>query len=311
MFAEAAFILQISVKSSAAVLLAALGETLCERAGVLNLGVEGMMLMGALAGFAAGYVTGDPFLATAGAMIAGSLMASVHAFFTITIRANQVLSGLALTILGMGLSSVLGRELIGKSGYRFTAAPIPWLEDIPLLGKAFFMQTPLVYTALALTPLLWWFLMRTRRGLAVRAVGEDAAAADAAGLQVARTRYACVLAGGALAGLAGGALSLAYTPGWKEGMTGGQGWIAIAMVVFATWNPLRVFLGALLFGGLTALQFYFQVAGGGAEVVPVYLLQMAPYVLTIAVLAAVNRVGMARGRGAAAPGDLGVPFARG
>ncbi|TVM18756.1 ABC transporter permease [Oceanidesulfovibrio indonesiensis] len=310
MFGDAAFILQISLKSSVAVLLAALGETLVQRSGVLNLGLEGMMLMGALTGFAVGYVTGNPWLAVSASCLVGGAMALIHAFFCITLRANQVLSGLALTMLGMGLSNFLGRGLIGRSGIRLSQMPIPGLSDIPVLGKALFTQSIFAYVAIVLTVLLALFLARTRRGLMVRAVGEDAAAADTAGINVVAVRYLCTMAGGMLAGMGGAYLSLVYTPGWKEGMTAGQGWIAIAMVVFATWKPPRVLVGALLFGLLTSLQFYFQVTG--VELIPVYVLRMLPYLLTIAVLVLVNRVLMRRGAdGASGPADLGVPFFRG
>lgn len=309
MFGDAAFILQISLKSSVAVLLAALGETLAERSGVLNLGLEGMMLMGALSGFAVGYATGNPWLAVTASCLVGGAMALIHAFFSITLKANQVLSGLALTMLGMGLSHFLGRGLIGRSGIRLGQVPIPGLSDIPVLGKALFTQSVFAYVAIALTILLAILLARTRRGLMVRAVGEDAAAADTAGISVVQVRYICTIVGGMLAGLGGAYLSLVYTPGWKEGMTAGQGWIAIAMVVFATWKPPRVLVGALLFGLLTSLQFYFQVTG--VELIPVYVLRMLPYLLTIAVLVLVNRVLMRKGAdGASGPADLGVPFSR-
>jgi len=290
-----------------AVLLAALGEIVAERSGVLNLGVEGMMLLGALAGCAAGVATGNPWLAVAAGMGAAGLLSLLHAVFVVHGRANQVLSGLALTILGTGLSNFLGRPLIGQTGVRIKAWAVPGLSDIPALGEIFFNQNPLAYAAYALVPLVWLLLRHTRWGLCVRAVGEDAAAADAAGVNVARVRYLCVLAGGMLSGLAGSYLSLAYTPGWKEGISSGQGWIAIAMVIFATWSPARAFLGALLFGGLTALQFYFQATG--LEWAPTWVLRMLPYLLTIGVLVLVTSLEGAR-RGVGAPADLGVPFAR-
>ncbi|QJT10708.1 ABC transporter permease [Oceanidesulfovibrio marinus] len=309
MFGDAAFILQISLKSSVAVLLAALGETLAERSGVLNLGLEGMMLMGALTGFAVGYATGNPWLAVTASCFVGGAMALIHAFFSITLKANQVLSGLSLTMLGMGLSNFLGRGVIGRSGIRLGQMPIPGLSDIPLLGKAVFTQSIFAYAGIVFTVLLALYLSRSRQGLMIRAVGEDAAAADTAGINVVRVRYICTVVGGMLSGLGGAYLSLVYTPGWKEGMTAGQGWIAIAMVVFATWKPSRVLVGALLFGLLTSLQFYFQVTG--VELVPVYVLRMLPYLLTIAVLVLVNRVLMRRGAdGASGPADLGVPFSR-
>ncbi len=306
MIEDLAFIGQIAVKSSIAVLLATLGEIITERSGVLNLGVEGMMLAGALCGMAAGVVTGNPFAAAAAGALAGGLLALVHAFFAVTLKVNQVLSGLALTILGMGLTSFLGRPLIGvRPGVRLRAVPIPGLSDIPLIGDIFFQQSLLAYLAYLLVPLCWYLLYRTGAGLKIRAAGEDAAAVDAAGIDVFRIRYLCTFIGGIGAGLAGAYLSLSYTPGWKESMTGGQGWVAIAMVIFATWNPLRAVIGAFLFGFLTALQFYFQAVG--MELIPAYILKMLPYVLTILVMVVVHA---GPGRRFGGPAALGIPFSR-
>lgn len=298
------FLSAIAIKSSIAVMIAAIGEIITERSGVLNLGVEGMMLVGALAGFAIGFATKNPWLAVCGAMLAGGLLSLIHAFFAITLRANQTLSGLALAILGTGLANFLGRPLIGKRGIRFGMELIPGLSDIPVIGPIFFRQSALVYAAYILVPLAMYLLFRTRAGLTIRAVGEDAVSADAAGVNVTLVRYACTFLGGLLAGLGGCYLSLAYTPGWKENMTGGQGWIAIAIVIFAAWRPSRALVGSLLFGGLTALQFLFQATG--IEVIPVYVLKMLPYLLTIAVLVFVTRPEKSRG----APASLGIPFSR-
>ena len=306
MIEDLAFIGQIAVKSSIAVLLATLGEIVAERSGVLNLGVEGMMLVGALCGVATGVATGNPFLAAMAGALAGGVLALVHGFFAISLRVNQVLSGLALTILGLGVTSFLGRPLIGmRPGVRLRAVPIPGLADIPVIGDIFFRQSMLAYLAYLLVPVCWYFLFRTGTGLKIRAAGEDAAAVDAAGIDVTRIRYLCTFTGGLGAGLAGAYLSLAYTPGWKESMTGGQGWVAIAMVIFATWNPLRAVIGAFLFGGLTALQFYFQAVG--VELIPAYILKMLPYILTIVVMIFVNA---GRGRRFGGPAALGIPFSR-
>ena len=306
MIEDLAFIGQIAVKSSIAVLLATLGEIVTERSGILNLGVEGMMLVGALCGMAVGVATGNPVLAAAAGGLAGGLLALVHGFFAITLKVNQVLSGLALTILGIGLTSFLGRPLIGvRPGVRLRAVPIPGLSDIPVLGDIFFNQSMLAYLAYLLVPLCWYLLFRTGTGLKIRAAGEDAAAVDAAGIDVFRIRYLCTFIGGLGAGLAGAYLSLSYTPGWKESMSGGQGWVAIAMVIFATWNPLRAVIGAFLFGFLTALQFYFQAVG--IELIPAYILKMLPYVLTILVMVLVNA---GPGRRFGGPAALGVPFSR-
>jgi general nucleoside transport system permease protein len=306
MIEDLAFIGQIAVKSSIAVLLATLGEIVAERSGILNLGVEGMMLAGALCAAAAGMATGNPLIAVAAGTLAGGLLALVHGFFAVTLRVNQVLSGLALTLLGMGLTSFLGRPLIGTApGVRLRALPLPGLADIPVVGDIFFRQSVLAYLAYLLVPLCWILLFRTGTGLKIRAAGEDAAAVDAAGIDVFRIRYLCTFAGGLGAGLAGAYLSLSYTPGWKESMTGGQGWVAIAMVIFATWNPLRAVVGAFLFGGLTALQFYFQAVG--VEIVPAYILKMLPYLLTIVVMVLVN---IGPGRRFGGPAALGIPFNR-
>lgn len=314
MLTEIVFIGKIAVKSSVAVALAGLGEVWAERAGVLNLGVEGMMLCGALCGFAAGLATGNPWLAVAGGMLAGGLLALLHGFFAITLRVNQVLSGLALTLLGTGLANFLGRAYTGARGVRIRPYKLPGLEEIPLLGEVFFQQSAIAYAAYLLVPLSAYLLYRTRWGLTVRACGEDAQSADAMGAPVARTRYLAVVAGGLLAGLAGAYLSLSYTPGYKESMTAGQGWIAIAMVIFAGWDPLRVFAGALFFGFLTALQFYFQATG--EALVPAYILKMLPYLLTMGVLCLgpLRLPGRRRGArkpGSAGPGSLGRPFSRG
>lgn len=303
---DIAFIGQIAIKSSVAVLFATIGEIITERSGVLNLGVEGMMLVGALAGFAAGAVTHNPIVAVAVGTLAGGLFSLIHAFFTVALRSNQVLCGLALTILGTGVANFLGRSLIGTAGVRIRPVEIPYLSDIPVVGDVFFHQSPFAYGAYVLVPLVWYILFKTRAGLVVRAVGEDAASSDAAGINVPLTRTICIFAGGLFAGLAGTYLSLSYTPGWKESMTGGQGWIAIAMVIFCTWNPLRAFWGAMLFGGLTALQFFFQATS--MDIIPFYILKMMPYLLTITVLVIVTA--SSKYRKSASPADLGVPFVR-
>ena len=306
MIDDLTFIAQISIKSSIAVLFATVGEIITERGGILNLGVEGMMLVGALAGFAAGYATQNPLAAVAAGAFAGGLLSLIHAFFTIKLRSNQVLCGLALTILGTGLANFLGRPLIGAAGVRIRPFAVPYLSDIPVIGDIFFNQSPYAYAAYLLVPLTWYILFKTRIGLILRAVGEDASSSDAAGVNVALTRTICVFSGGFFAGLAGTYLSLSYTPGWKETMTGGQGWIAIAMVIFCTWNPLRAFFGALLFGGLTALQFFFQATS--IDIIPSYVLKMMPYLLTIGVLVLVTA--SSKHRKSASPADLGIPFIR-
>ena len=235
---------------------------MAERAGVINLGLEGLMLVGAVVGFIAMNESGSLTAGIAASLVAGAAVASVHAFFTVTLHANQIISGLGITIGGAGLAAILGSDVVGvPARTSFDELHVPLLGSIPWLGEILFRHHLLVYVALALVPAVWWTLRRTRLGLHLRAVGENPAAADAMGVSVARYRYGAVLFGGALAGLAGASLSLAESPGWSEGMTAGRGWIAIALVIFATWDPLRVLLGAYLFGVFDVLAFRIQIIG--------------------------------------------------
>lgn len=268
-------------------LFAALGEVLAERAGVLNLGVEGMMLVGAVTGFIVAFKTGSPLGGLVAAALGGAALALVHAFLTITMQANQVVSGLALTIFGSGFSSYVGQPYVGNPlPAAFERIAIPGLEQIPLIGPVLFQQNPLVYLSYLVVPVLWYWLYRTRPGLNLRAVGENPAAADAMGLNVYRIRYLYVAIGGAFAGIAGAHLSLAVTPSWIEGMTAGKGWVAVALVIFGTWNPAKALLGAYLFGGVEALSFRLQAVG--TRISP-FFLEMLPYLFTIVVLVAATR----------------------
>jgi simple sugar transport system permease protein len=303
----ATFLVSIAIQSSLAVLFAAIGAVLTERSGVLNLGVEGMMLMGAWSGFAAAYVTHSLTLGLLAGMTVGALLALIHGAFVISLRANQVVCGLALAILGIGLSGFLGRPFIGKVGVRFSVWPVPGLSDLPILGAAMFKQVPLVYLGYVVVPAAWFLLFHTRAGLNLRAVGENPAAADAAGIDVVGTRYLWTGCGGMMAGLGGAYLSLAYTPGWKENMSSGQGWIAIAMVIFGLWNPWRAGIGALLFGIVNALQFTLEARQ--ITLIPSYQLRMLPYLFTITILVLTTRSRTTRGR-LAAPASLGLPFER-
>ena len=290
-----------------AVLYATIGEIFTERSGVLNLGVEGMMLMGALTGFAAATSLHSLWLGVLAAMLMGGGFAIIHGFFSITLRVNQVVSGLALTLFGIGLTNFLGRPLIGKVSLKFEPMGLFPLDRIPVIGDVFFSHNALVYPSYLIVPLAYIFLHKTRYGLELRAIGENPSAADTVGIPVFRLRYLYTFIGGALAGLGGAYLSLAYTPGWKEQMTGGQGWIAIALVIFAMWDPLRAVLGALLFGFINAFQFYCQAAG--LTIVPSYILRMLPYLFTIGVLLIITRWEAARKR-VGAPAALGLPFER-
>ena len=301
------FIAKVTISSSMAVLYATIGEIFAERSGVLNLGVEGMMLMGALTAVATVHMSGSLDAAVLAAMLAGGIFAMIHGFFSISLRVNQVVSGLALTLFGIGLSNFLGRPLIGKVALRYEPIGIFPLDQIPLIGPIFFNHTLLVYPAYLLVPAAYFFLYKTKYGLHLRAIGESPAAADTVGISVYKLRYLYTFVGGAFAGLGGAYLSLAYTPGWKEQMTGGQGWIAIALVIFAMWDPIRAAAGALLFGFINAFQFYCQAAG--LTIIPGYVLRMLPYLFTIGVLVIITHWKTVK-RKIGAPGALGIPFER-
>ncbi len=294
-----------AVASGTPILLAGLGELISEKSGVLNLGVEGMMLVGALSGFAGAHASGSPWAGAAAAMVATGAFAALHALPAVYLRVNQVVSGLAMVILGAGIASSFGRPYVGQVASSFSDLPLPWLCDLPLVGPIFFSHDPLVYLGILLVPLAAFLLQRTGPGLGLQVCGENPRLADAAGLRVALYRVGATLTGGALAGLGGAYLSLADTPSWVDGMTAGRGWIAVAMVIFAGWSPWRLALGAWLFGGLVAVQFRVQAFGLDA---PVYLLKMLPYLFTLVVLVAVSRGRWRRRFGA--PAALGKPYAR-
>ncbi len=313
-------ILQAGIASGTVLLFATIGELFSERAGVLNLGVEGMMLIGAMSAFSTTIATGNPWLGVLVAMLFAGLISQIHAFIVITLQADQVVSGLSLTFLGAGISLVLG-EGLSKAG---TVAllpdfSIPLLTLIPIIGKIFFTnQSILVYFGYLLVPLSWYYINRTRPGLHLRAVGEYPSAADALGINVFRMRYFYVFVGGMLAGLAGATISLAVSPGWfSELTTGGQGWIAIGLVIFAQWDPFRAAVGAYAFGALRRLILDIQgplVLLGFAN--PFYynpylgfFLQMLPYLFTVVVLVIGSREAMRKRIGA--PAALGNPYVRG
>ncbi|MCR6545590.1 ABC transporter permease [Dehalobacterium formicoaceticum] len=299
-------LLATAVTAGTPILLAALGEIITEKSGILNLGVEGMMLVGAVVGFMANVATQNPWLGVLMALIAGGLMALMHAFLTITLRGNQVVCGLALTIFGTGLSGFLGKSFVGiPAPASFKAFSVPLLGDLPLIGPIFFRQDALVYVSYLLVIVLALFLYKTRWGLSLRAVGENPAAADAVGISVFRIRYLSVIAGGMLAGLGGAYLSLAYAPSWLENMTAGRGWIAVALVIFATWNPVKCLVGSYIFGGLDALGFRIQTRG--IDISP-FFLQMLPYIATIIVLIFVSRE--TKTHRVSSPKALSIPYDR-
>lgn len=282
--------------------IAAIGELVTERAGVLNLGVEGMMIMGAASGFAIAIMTGSSALGVLGGIGAGMALSAAFGVLTIFLAANQVATGLALTILGTGLSGLIGSGFVGMKRDAIAHLHIPGLSDLPLVGKLIFGQDPFVYAGIALVFGVAWFLKKSRAGLTLRAVGESHTSAHALGVPVRRIRFLAVLFGGACSGLAGAYLSLAYTPFWAPGMTAGRGWIALALVVFASWRPFRAFAGAILFGGATVLQLHAQAASFG---IPGQALTALPYMATIVALVLLS---LNKRRGAVAPAALGTSF---
>jgi len=292
-------LLAAAVQSGTPILYATLGEIFTERAGVLNLGIEGIMLVGALAAFLTSKWTGSPLVGFMVGGLSGALLAALHGWVCIGFNGNQVVSGLALTILGVGMANYLGTPFIGQSAPGFYPVAIPVLASIPVVGNILFDHDLLVYLSYGVPPAMWFFLRNTRWGLRLRSVGEYPAAAAAAGLNVSAYRWTGVLVGGFFSGLGGAYLSLAYTHLWTSGLTAGRGWIAVALVIFAFWHPGRAAAGAYFFGGVMAFQFRLQATGTH---IPSSLLLMLPYALTIVVLVISSR----RGRGDRGPAFLGI-----
>jgi general nucleoside transport system permease protein len=301
-----ALLIAATLNAGTVLAIAGIGLLLNERAGIVNLGAEGMMLVAAIAGFAATLTLGNDWAGFAAGALAGALMASAFAVLVIYLNTNQYATGLALSLFGAGFSAFVGAPFVqGKLGER-PSFVVPVLGDIPLIGPALFRQHPMVYLAIALTVAVGWFLYRSRAGLVLRAVGESPESAHALGYPVRGIRFAAVVAGGALCGVAGAYLSVIYTPLWVEGMVAGKGWIALALTTFATWRPARVLLGAYLFGGVTMLQFHLQ--GQGVEIASQFL-SMLPYLATIVVLVLISRdAGFIK---ANMPASLGKPFTPG
>ena len=283
---EIALLIAATLSAGTPLAIAGLGLLINEKAGVLNLGAEGMMLIAAVTGFAVAFTTGSDWAGFAAGAVAGALAAAVFGWLVIWLGTNQYASGLALTLLGSGLSAFVGVPFVGKKLDERVQHAVPVLQDLPFVGTALFRQHAMVYLAIALMAGIAWFFWRTRAGLALRAVGESPESAHALGYPVRWMRLAAVMAGGALCGLSGAYLSVVYAPLWVEGMVAGRGWIALALTVFATWRPGRVLLGAYLFGGVTMLQLFLQ--GQGVEV-PAPIMSMLPYVATIVVLALISR----------------------
>ena len=301
--------LAAAIVAGTPLLFATLGEILIEKSGNLNLGVEGLMLMGAVIGFMFGLKTGNVFAALLGAMIAGAAGGLIFAFLTITLRANQVVTGLALATFGSGFSSLVGKTLVGQTAPMaiktfFKPYAIPLLSKIPFFGPVFFKQDPYVYFGYILAVLIGIYLYNTSKGLNLRAIGENPGCADAASINISLYKYIHILSGGALCGLGGAYLSLVYIPSWQENVVAGRGWIAIALVIFAAWNPYKAIFGAFLFGGLDIIGFRLQ----GSQInVSQYLVDMLPYIVTIVVLVVVS---MRKSKKNAPPKNLGVPYFR-
>lgn len=283
---EWALLLGAAIASGTPVALAGLGLLLNERAGVLNLGAEGLMLMAAVTGFAVAFHTGSDVAAFAAGAGAGALAAAVFGAMVIGLNTNQYATGLALSLFGAGLSAFVGVGLVGKKLEDRTLFEVPVLSELPFVGPVLFQQHPMAYVAMLLTAAIVWFLYRTRAGLVLRAIGESPESAHALGYPVRLIRLAAVVAGGALCGLAGAFLSVVYAPMWVEGLVAGRGWIALALTTFATWRPARILLGAYLFGGVTMLQFHLQ--GQGVQVASQFL-SMLPYLATVVVLVLISR----------------------
>lgn len=304
-------VITTAVASGTVIVLAALGELLAERTGVLNLGLEGIMAMGAVTAIViVNEFVPSAYMGLLVAILTGALLGLVFAVATVLLKANQVLCGLAMSFIGSGLAGRLGAPFAGQPAVaRFERLPIPLLSEIPLLGPALFNHNLLTYLAyLALPALIFYIVHRTRHGLSIRAAGENPAAADATGISVNGLRFAYTCIGGALAAAGGAYLTLAFTPAWSEGVTGGRGWIAIALVIFASWRPLPVVLGALLFGGVTSLGYVAQTRGWG---IPAAFLSMLPYLSTILLMIVpIFFRSPARRKLGAAPDALGLPYIR-
>lgn len=284
-------------------LIAAMGELVVERSGVLNLGVEGMMIMGAVTGFSVAYMTGSPWLGVLAAIVVGALFSLLFGFLTLTLVTNQVATGLALTLLGLGLSGMIGESFVGLPGVKMGTVNVPYLSELPYVGRLLFGQDPIFYISIALTIGVSWFLFYTKAGLTLRSVGDNHASAHALGIRVIAIRYMAIMFGGACAGLAGGYLALVYVPQWVEGMSAGRGWIALALVVFASWRPGRVLAGAYLFGAVSIGQLHAQALGWP---IPSQLLSALPYLATIIVLVLISR--NKRLTMVNTPASLGRPF---
>lgn len=298
-------LLDATVRAGTPILFATLGAIINERAGIINLGIEGLMLIGAVAGFAATHASGSLLIGVIAAFAMAFIAGAIHAFITVQLRGNQIVSGLALTMFGIGMTALFGRGMVGLTIDGFERVAIPGLSALPIVGKAFFNQDLLIYFSFLLVVAIWLFFYRTRWGLEVRTLGENPAAADTCGVPVNRYRFLAVTIGSGIVGIGGAYLSLAYTPMWIENMSAGRGWIAVALVIFAGWSSPKALFGAYLFGGITAMQLRFQAMG---TTISAHLLQMLPYFFTIVVLI-ISTLRLQKGAGQQ-PESLGLPYDR-
>lgn len=296
--------LQRTMIAGTPLLLATTGEIICERSGILNLGVEGVMALGAVVAFMVTMTTGQPWLGVLAAVAAGMTISVIHAVASITLQANQVVSGLALTMLGLGLSGMLGKPYVGKPlTIKMDDLAIPYLSDIPYIGKIFFLQSPFFYLAIFLAFGAWFLLERTLLGIQIRSTGENPQATETQGVNVFLIRYLCVIVGGGFSALAGAHLSISYSKSWIEGMTAGRGWIAIALTIFALWNPGRAIWAAFLFGGIFVVQYLMQPLGISPN-----FLSMLPYIATLLILLLIS---LKDPKKLNAPAMLAAPYNRG
>jgi len=285
-------------------LLGTIGEVICERSGILNLGVEGVMAIGAVTAFIVTFYTQNPWLGLGAAILAGMMISVIHAFASVSLQSNQVVSGLALTMLGLGISGMAGKPYVGKPlTVKMETYAIPYLSDIPFIGSVFFDQSPFFYMALLLALAVWFTLAFTELGIKIRSTGENPKATEAQGVNVSMIRYWCVIIGGGFSGMAGANLSISYSKSWIEGMIAGRGWVVIALTIFALWNPMRAMIGAFLFGGIFVLQYMLQPYGISPN-----FLAMLPYLATLMVLLV---VGLGDSKKLSAPAMLGEPYERG
>ncbi len=298
-------LLDATVRAGTPILFATLGAIINERAGIINLGIEGLMLIGALAGFAGTHASGSLLVGVLAAFIVTFLAGSIHAVITVQLRGNQIVSGLAMTMFGIGITALFGKGMVGQTIAGFERVAIPLLSDLPVVGKAVFNQNLLIYFSFLLVFIIWFFFYRTRWGLAVRTLGENPAAADTCGVPVNLYKFLAVTVGSGIVGIGGAYLSLASTPMWIENMSAGRGWIAVALVIFAGWSSPKAMLGAYLFGGITAMQLRFQAMG---TTVSAHILQMLPYFFTIVVLV-VSTMRLQKGA-SQQPESLGLPYDR-